>query len=103
MKLIHNTFFNVAFERVLARDKELGTDTMVVYLNPWTPQPDQPGPFWFALSYISIESSGECEWRDIPDAARYPFYLSQQRYEDRGSRLDRGRGREHVSLSIKLG
>ena len=47
-----------------------------------------------SLSYISIEW-GECEWRDIPVAARYPFYLSQQRYEDRGSsRLDRGR--EHV-------
>ena len=75
-------------------DKEPGNDTMLVYSNPWTPQPDQLGQFWFALSYISIEW-GECEWRDIPVAARYPFYLSQQRYEDRGSsRLDRGR--EHV-------
>ena len=46
---------------------------------------DQPGLVRLVI-YISIESgsgSCECEWRDIPDAARYPFYLSQQRYEDR--------------------
>ena len=48
-------------------------------------------------SCITSQSSrrGAEPRRDIPDVPRYPFYLSQQRYEGGRNGLDRGRrGRE---------